>query len=355
MGYGIESLPIMALEATARARQRLDSRLYRENLRIRTTSEGRLAKDSGRFVLLVLYTQARVPSFTWTFIEALRQSPFNLVIVSNGNLAPAEGSALLDNCRLLIERNNVGRDFGGYKDGISLINRRFGPIKRLVLANDSVFYLPPGLDRLIADLDGDDDVIGVSETHEHHYHVASFLMSFGPAVIGSLPFRRFWDDYRPIGTRRWAIFNGEGALTKALIRAGFRPRVLFRADDIGTYLRDGTPDRAKQALALLPPEARRDVTADLKRGLAPGDAIVAAIMKRNQMHTAGLLFRQYFGLPLIKRDIFYRDVHPLEDIEHAVESLEPALRHDVLHDVVRRGRVGERDWISRLLFRHGVI
>lgn len=99
MGYGIESLPIMALEATARAWQRLDSRLYRENLRVRTTSEGRLAKDSGRFVLLVLYTQARVPSFTWTFIEALRQSPFNLVIVSNGNLAPAEGAALLDNCR----------------------------------------------------------------------------------------------------------------------------------------------------------------------------------------------------------------------------------------------------------------
>jgi hypothetical protein len=355
IAHGLESLPVVALEAMKRTRQRLDSRLYREPLRIRTIKEGRLTKNTGRFVVLVLYTHATVPSFTWTFIEALRQSRFNLVVVSNGNLAAAEVSSLLESCCLLVERNNIGRDFGAYKDGIAIANRRFGPMERLVLANDSVFYLPPGLDKLIADLDGNEDFIGVSETHEHHYHVASFLMSFGPAVTGSPAFREFWDNYHPIGTRRWAIFNGEGALTKALMRAGFKPRVLFRAEDLEAFLRDRGPDDAKQVLPLLPPEARREATADLNRGLTAADAVVAAVMKRNQMHTGGFLFRQHLGLPLIKRDIFYRDVYPLEDIEHAVAALELALRDDVLRDVVRRGSINVLGWYSRLLFRHSVV
>jgi len=353
VGYYIEHLSVMALEAVERMRQRLDPRLYRETRRVRTVTEGRLTKDTARFVVLVLYTRGDVPGFTRTFIEALRRSRFNLVIVSNGELAPSAISNLLDRCCMLIERENVGQDFGGYKDGISILRRR-GRIERLVLANDSVFYLPSGLDKLIADLDRDDDVIGVSETCDHHYHVASFLMSFGSRVVESTAFRQFWARYRPIGTRRWAIFHGEGALTAMLLRAGFRPCVLFRAADIGVRLRGCAPDEAATASSLLPPRSRRRVKAQMETADAPAlaDSVVAAIMAGNQMHAGGFLFRRYFGLPLVKRDILYRDIYPLDDISDVLADVEPALRGEILGDIERRGSINGLGAYRRILSRH---
>src|SRR5690606_25733917 len=127
----------------------------------------------------------------------------------------------------------------------------------IVLANDSVYYLPDGLDRLLADLNGEHDFIGVSEVFDHHYHVASFLISFGPRVLQSAAFQRFWKRYLPIGTRRWAIFQGEGALTAELLQAGFRPHVLFRAQALKPHLQSPRAPLLSESIALLPAIGRK--------------------------------------------------------------------------------------------------
>ncbi len=370
-GHYIEYAFVLFIEAMRRIFQRLDLRLYHENSRIRTINEGRFFKGNGRFVVLVVYANSTVPLFTRTFIDSLKASPFDLVVVSNGRLAPTAVSELLNVCCLLIERENIGQDFGGYKDGISIVSGRFTRIERLVLANDSVFYLNRGLDKLIADLNGEEDFIGVSETYDHHYHVASFLMSFGPRVISNLEFRQFWKRYLPVGTRRWAIFQGEGALTAALLRSGFLPRVLFRAEHLEAQLRVCASGGAAKTLSLLPPSSRRRVAKSLLHTNGPAatqpsanesvaacepdrfaGAVIAAIMARNQMHAAGFLFREFLGLPLIKRDIFYREIYPLEEIRQALENVEPVMRDEILKDVQQRGSLKDFTMFRKILYRH---
>ena len=373
-GYYAEHLLVLTVEAAQRAIRRLDPRLYVESWRVRNISAGQQVKDSGRVVILVLYTSGALPGFTRTFIEAVNASPFDLVIVSNGPLAPALAAELLPRCRMLIERANIGRDFGGYKDGISIVLRRFQNVSRIVIANDSVFYLADGLPRLIAALDGQDEFIGVSEVFDHHYHVASFLLSFGPDVLRSAAFRRFWTRYRPIGTRRWAIFRGEGALTASLLRAGFRPRVLFRAEDIRPILQNGTASDRAEALSLLSVQARKFATRRLQSLVDAGqiedrrmddshvkkpasndattDAIIAAIMAHNQMHAAGFLFYNYLGLPLIKRDLLFREVQPLDAITRILNDLNPAVRDEILDDLRRRGHAKDLGVFRRILYRH---
>src|SRR6185437_8365170 len=244
-------------------------------------------------------------------------------------LPAAEKEDLRRACCLMIERENVGSDFGGYKDAISIVSKRFGSIERLVIANDSVFYFREGLDKLIADLDGPQDFIGVSEVFDHHYHVASFLISFGPAVLRSEAFRNFWARFKPLGTRRWNIFRGEGALTAQLIEAGFKPHILFRAEPLRPHVRARNRAELDAALAMLPTRHRDKVIKRMRRTFTPqqltamrsgdgqfdaalsdriADEIVGQIMQRNQMHAAGFLFRKNFNLPAIKRDIFYREI-----------------------------------------------
>src|SRR5262249_10190819 len=154
------------------------------------------------------------------------RSPLNLVVVSNAELDSYLRAQLLEKCYLLIERANLGRDFGAYKDAINIVLRRARNVDRLGLLDDSLFYFLKGLNKLVSDLDGPQEFIGVTEVFEDHYHVQSFMLSLGPSVIRSRQFRKFWQRYRPISTRRWSIHKGEVRLTRRLTKAGFSPHVL---------------------------------------------------------------------------------------------------------------------------------
>lgn len=353
-GYYLEHALVLLLEAVQRAVQWLDPRRHVLGLRVRKISGGLSCKPSAKFFIFVVYAKSTLPRFTANLIAALKESPFNLVVVSNATLDAAVTRELLQHCCLLIERKNIGRDFGGYKDAISIITNRYPLIDRLVIANDSVFYCNQGLKDLIAKLDGTEEFIGVSEVFEHHYHVASFLMSFGSRVVQSPAFRKFWRGYCPIDTRRWAIFRGEGALTAKLLKAGFRPHVLYRAEYLRPHLEACDFDEIMQSVSLLPLTARNIVgvkVAQAKRAEL-AEAIISAIMAHNQMHVGGFLFRKWLGLPLVKRDIFYREIYTFDEISLILADLESPLRDEILADVCRRGIVTGHGTFRKMLYRH---
>lgn len=375
-GYWTEHLLVLELEIARRVLRLADPRVHSEAKRIKSIEEGRLSKQTGKFFILVLFPGATLPGFTRSLIAALKASPFNLVVVLNASLPAATREELRDACCLMIERENVGSDFGGYKDAISVVSKRFGEPERLVIANDSVFYFRDGLDKLIADLDGPQDFIGVSEVFDHHYHVASFLISFGPSIVRSEAFRNFWAGFRPLGTRRWNIFRGEGALTENLVAAGFRPHILFRAEPLRPHVRARNRAELDAALAMLPTRHRDKVIKHMRREFAPdhlaairagttqfdaalsdriADAIVDQIMQRNQMHAAGFLFRKNFNLPVIKRDIFYREIYPLDEIAAKFSDLDPVTKEEVMADLQRRGTAANLGFLRKFLYRHSAI
>jgi hypothetical protein len=367
-GYQCEHIFVLVLEGFYRLFNRLDPRVYFESLRIISIHDGSNTKTSSKFFVLVIFCPDALPAFTRTIIDAVAKSHFNLVIVSNAELSPELAHELRGTSSLVIGRKNVGRDFGAYKDGIQIVLRRYH-VERLVIANDSVFYLNDGLDQLLASLDSAHDLIGVSEVYEHHYHVAAFLMSFSRRVLESKAFRAFWRHYRPLGSRRWAIFQGEGALSAMLLGAGFRPHILYRAVHLRSYLKDD-----ESVLRLLPLQLRawlagvgepRSTTLQHKLTMALKwlsgvsrarlrgvDLVIDEVMHRNQMHAAGFLFRKFMALPLLKRDLYYRDVHALDDIAAILADQPPALREAIMEDLRVRGNSAGLGSVGRLLHRH---
>jgi hypothetical protein len=366
----LEYAGILVVEGMLRFVHRLDPRLYSRRARLKAVRQGDAVKPSGAFLIFVFYATGPLPGFTRTFIDAVARSPFNLILVANAPVEHSLAAELLSRCCLLIERANIGRDFGAYKDGIGVLMERFPDAQRLVIANDSVFYLRDGLDSLLRALNGSEDFIGVSEIYDHHYHVASFLQSFSRRVLTSVAFRRFWESYRPIGTRRWAILEGEGALTSALLKAGFRPHVLFRVSMLRSRLRAAGDLGALKPL--LPPAIcdavagtaepdlpelirRRFARAATQTPRAVADAVPDRVMATNQLHGAGFLFWRFMGLPLVKRDICYRRIHPLPQVASILTPVEAAARDEILVDLERRGDGGQIPIVLRPLYHHGII
>jgi hypothetical protein len=402
--YWFESWTIIPLtELVMRAWYRLDPRLYIERFRIKAVTQGELDRKSNQYAILALYSSQPLPNFTANIIAALEASPVNLIVVANSRLEPYLRAQLLQRCNLLIERANLGRDFGGYRDGISVLMRSVRDIDRLVLLNDSLFYCQRGLAKLVEDLCGPHEFIGVTEVFEIHYHVQSYMLSFGPAAVRNRVFRKFWRKYRPISTRRWSVHKGEVRLTRRLTKAGFRPHILHQAAQLIPHLRPRPMREVLEAARLLPQSDRRKLygefdriigTEDLSvpefeaisqgiRSNAPGappskaaalaaignqldtmdrwnfeifsNKLVSIIGSRNQVHAGGFLFMKYLGSPLIKRDIFYRGVYSLEEIYRILSDFNEPLRDEMMSDLRRGGTGANLRGLLRILHSHGSI
>lgn len=399
-------LVIQPIELSMRAWYALDPRVYIQALRVKATIDGNVSRKDDVFFVFVLYAKTSLPDFTRNALDAIARSPHNLIIVSNAVLSHLLKAQLQDKCYKIIERNNLGRDFGAYKDGVNYVLEHHPDADRIVLMNDSVFFFQRTIDKLIADLNAPYDFIGVTETHQYHYHVQSFTLSFGQNVLRNKAFVTFWRKYRPISTRRFAIHRGELRLTRKLTRAGFRPHILYQPAHLLPHLQCKPVRESIELVRLLPVHARDDlyshfltvlgekyspssyaaleavsqgirrIQAGPLRGADAGqlgrinsraagmeqwsfgifpNLIVSSISRSNQMHHGGLLFIKFLGMPLLKRDIFYRELFTLEETYRFLTDIGEPLRDEILADLRRSGSGANLRGLLRLMYRHGSI
>jgi Rhamnan synthesis protein F len=406
---------IYPIEGIWRAWYHLNPRIYSERLRIRQITEGRIKQKSDRYVLFVVYAKQSIPAFIETILQAIGRSRLNLVISTNARITEEQRNVLLDKCNLLIERADLGRDFGGYRDGIRILQHRCNSIERLILLNDSLFYFENGLDALVEGLDGEHDVIGMTEVFEHHYHIGSYAISVSRAVLLNPQFQRYWKRYRPIPTRRWSIHKGEVGLSRMLMKAGFKPHILYHGAQLTPYMRSASLHELMTATHFLPNYLRNRLfdhldqlrvaqtssklsaidtlsrsVSRLQRFDNPQithlrlanttkllsishltttthrerervarnnfvDLVISTITTRNQIHVGGFLFVKYLSMPAFKRDIFYRDVYGFADIDEILSSVKEPMRQQIMADLRQKGSQSHFKGLTKILAKHGSI
>lgn len=396
---------VLPYEGAMRLWYHLDPRIWRESRRIKTVTEGRVGRKGQTYVLLVLFARHHLPAFTRTLLDAIARSDINLAVISNTEFSPSLREELLERACLLIERADLGRDFGAYKDGLSILQTRFPAMDRVILMNDSVFYFEKGLDTMLRELRGPADLIGTTETFEFHYHIQSFILSFSRALLDNPRFRQFWKSYRPIGTRRWSIHKGEVGFTRRMMKAGIRPHILYHAPALGGHLRNHAAREILAATDYLPSIWRRllqgefarlarrqmvssranvafagrslqyagsdenkvapDIMTAVRETVSAGtdfqrwqldgfvNRMVALIAKHNQCHTGGFLFSRYLGMPFAKRDLFLRQVYTLPEIYDLMS--EQPLRDEIMADLRQRGSGAQLKGLRRILHSYGAI
>ncbi|MCC6420824.1 MAG: hypothetical protein IT429_21525 [Gemmataceae bacterium] len=125
-------------------------------------------------------------------------------------------------CSRIIFRENVGRDFGGFRVGLVRAGALDGR-DEVVLANDSVYGPLRDLGALFARMDrADPDVWGITDSEQGGYHLQSYFLVFRRRLLAAPLFSAFWSQVRFDAERDQVILEYEIGLTRRLIAAGFR-------------------------------------------------------------------------------------------------------------------------------------
>jgi hypothetical protein len=83
--------------------------------------------------------------------------------------------------------------------------------------------------------------------------------------------------------------------------------------------------------------------------------IAEAIEAQNQMHYGGFLYRRHLGLPVVKRDLVYRGVYPLQDALANLSDLDPPMLNAIAADFQARQNPADFSLVRRMLYSHGAI
>jgi hypothetical protein len=336
---------------------------------IRAVHEGLARYPSGRHAINVIWQpDGTIPWYVLNVLEALKTQEVNTIVVANHDLAPGQLETLRPLCAEILVRGNKGLDFGAYQDAVLHVMRQHSPVGRLVLLNDSVFVFRDGLSELLTALLSDQyEVAAAYENWERDYHFQSFFIGFSDAVLHDPRVRDFWLRYRPISLRRWRIDHGEVQLSKVLRIAAKSFHVVYGVNELIDKLtvgddwarilgyREFTPKPLRQlfpgdetllALEEANPEQRALLLRRLKERLS--DIFVA----RAQSHTGAFFFCKFVGSPILKRDLVFREIFSLYEVERMLGELgHDDHRQVIADDIRRRGSAAHLKGLAKRRYR----
>lgn len=169
----------------------------------------------------------KVADYVLHYLGEIKRLGFFVVFISTARIGEPELERVRGCCDDIILRDNAGLDFGSWSEGFAKHRHAIGG--RLLLANDSVYgpigSLGAALDRVAAT---PADFYGMVESLEPSPHLQSWFLLFEPWVVTSDEFASLLSQPFSSMSKRQIIRNGEIALSRRLLAAGFRYEALFR-------------------------------------------------------------------------------------------------------------------------------
>ncbi len=227
-----------------------------------------------KIALFVLYQPAGIAASICFTLDHLASQGWSPLVVSNAPLSAPDRAALTARAALVVERPNVGYDFGAYRDGLRVMTERGLRPERLILMNDSTWFpLREGdtsLARMEAsglDMIGHNFKIEIAEEPKHD-HVESHLLMFSGKALNHPAFAEFWRTYLMSNFRELTIWRGEKGLTDAMRHAAL---------SFGGLL---SRDRMVQLLEVLDPAELAETVGQLSHYRPEQRAISDALLAR---------------------------------------------------------------------------
>lgn len=357
---------LYTFEFSARILSAIRPVTYFSSRRILRININKSTNNDNRILIFATSAQTSLHESYFTFFETAKQYGYRVVAVVNGSELDFNIRARLEeSCYILIERLDIGRDFGAYKDSIDYLfnTEETKRLDRIIICNDSVFYRPERLDQLFHSLEmRTSGVCGLAENggEEDSYHLSSFFLHFSSDVIVHSAFRQFWLRYNVINTRKYTIDHGEKSLSALLAKSGFKLFCLFKVSDLSLQMDKISNNDLIQACFLLPPSGQDWINSALsgaetleKFQLLARQRIADFVAGGNQTHRGALLFQEYLDAPFIKKDLVFRCAFPLYSIEKYIISRNIPYANDFIDFYRNRGRI--RDFNNGLLRKYRIL
>lgn len=326
---------------------------------------------TGRHAVYVVWQPKTIPWYVLNMLEALKRHQVNTTVVSNEKLSAEQLATLKPLCAEVLIRGNKGLDFGAYKDAILHLMKDNDSISRLLILNDSVYVFRRGLDELIdALLTEGAQMVAAQENWEKHYHFQSFCLALSGELLRDPKVQKFWRQYRPISIRRWCIDQGEVKLSLAIRKAASSFKVVYSINDLLDVLSDNA-DWATllQYKEFVPRELRKSYPKDdvlsMLRTPDPAERVIVLrrlkerlselFMRRAQSHTGAFFFPKFLSSPTLKRDIVYRELFTVYEVERMLRELGYTEEMQSITDEIRkRGTARHLRGLNKRRYRLGL-
>ena len=249
-------------------------------------SGGRARPEGTSFALYLHWSpDGRISAMVRRQVELWRREGFAVVFLSNADPPAADWDAIGEDTVLRVRRGNTGRDFAAWRDGLALVEARFGRPDEVLLANDSVLGPVRPLAPLVAAWrSAGDGLFGMTESLAGGPHLQSYaLLARGAGPIGTLAAHLA---ALPESHSKWRLVQrGEIELSRRMVAEGHLCGALF---DYPTLC--GLAD------------------AELRAGLGPRFARADALWRfpLNPTHHLWRPLIAGMGFPYIKREFLRR-------------------------------------------------
>jgi hypothetical protein len=286
------------------------------------------ASTPERIAIFIAYSK-RLTHSNRAYLEALNKAGFSIVYINNGLTDPAAAASIQHLCWRAFDRRNIGRDFGGFRDGVLLLQDE-GHLDRcqlLCIANDSMQFIPGRnaetfVAALTAFADSEKLALFSHISHQIQTHYQSYFQVLKPPIFRSRHFLSFWRNYLPLSHRGHCIYNGEIALSQQVYRRFPSVDTLYTSDKLLEALEQRFSDEggvpAEKVFRLMPSPARtsqrRKVGYSLQQLMLQSDqhelltgaqlySVPDLIENGNPSHIAAFLYPFYLDCPFVKHDL----------------------------------------------------
>ncbi|TGN60504.1 hypothetical protein E4L95_10580 [Paracoccus liaowanqingii] len=196
--------------------------------------------------VLVIYQPAGLLDSTCWQVRWMAARGVAAVVVSNAPLSDDDRQTLAGMAHLVVERPNVGYDFGGYREGILQLSERGIRPRALYVMNDSMWFplsedsdildrsraAPEDVLGLFVDLDWRQRTIGNLDGS----HIQSYFFRFSQRLLEDPEFWRYWTKMSLVSSKRIVIELRELRLARHFAERGYRVGGLHSWKQVVHYL-----------------------------------------------------------------------------------------------------------------------
>ncbi|MFT4192587.1 MAG: rhamnan synthesis F family protein [Comamonas sp.] len=260
-----------------------------------------------RFCIYCIWQNAEIPWYVRNALEALAAQQVNVIVVTNARLSQAALDILRPYCWRIIERANVGRDMGAYKDATLYLRSHSTAIESILYLNDSIYLFSRTTSDLFQKIyTSTSDICAPFESWDKTYHIQSYCLRLNQRIIDTPLFWEFWEDYRPVNTREWSILNGEIGLSNCIKKCSPSIEIIYSTHRLHQQLSALSPSCIQSAMSLIPRRQRTPIQDKHHTELI--NHYLQVMTGVSEVHYGALLHIEYNQCPILKRDIIFTGV-----------------------------------------------
>lgn len=309
------------------------------------------APEQAKIALLLLFQPKGVsPATQWT-CQHLVNKGYAPLVVSNAPLSNADRQLLRPYVWRMTERPNFGYDFGGYRDGIWLLQQWGVNPETLAILNDSIWF-PLYPDETLLDRmeQSPADFVGALQLDPQRPtkrvearkrpFFGSFFLMIKRAAWQHPAFQSYWANYRITSNKYKTIRRGERGFSHTMMDAGIRSEAVYTRGALDRHIDRMSCQELRNLLGDLV-TIDEHIEADIANAIADfGDfsawreraRLVAqmATEKQNVLATAPIASLTEFQVPYLKKARDWNNVKALALIRQRMQQGELPEAHPAI-------------------------